>query len=102
MTIISNSIYETCGHSSKLVLCNDAKIMLAKNVDTSDQLVNGAICVVKHIAIDPSHPTDGTVYVKFADAVGREARKSCQPSLKDRVIVNSFSARFNLHEHNTV
>uniref|UniRef100_A0A671UFX1 ATP-dependent DNA helicase n=1 Tax=Sparus aurata TaxID=8175 RepID=A0A671UFX1_SPAAU len=63
-----------------LLLGIDARVMLFKNLDVADGLVNGVCGTVTHI-VYPHNPTirfPQTVYVKFdEDRVGAQKRKRC-------------------------
>ncbi|XP_043953976.1 uncharacterized protein LOC122820538 [Gambusia affinis] len=64
--------------SEVLLLGNGARVMLCKNVDVSDGLVNGVCGTVTEILIPEKDKFPKVVYVKFDDErVGMQKRKSC-------------------------
>ena len=71
--------YDTCLDET-LLLGKDARVMLFKNLDVADGLVNGACGTVTHIVYPENDGTrfPQTVYVKFDDdRVGIQKRKRC-------------------------
>ncbi|XP_077378697.1 uncharacterized protein LOC144019426 isoform X12 [Festucalex cinctus] len=66
---------DTC-LAEKLLLGKDARVMLCKNVDVTDGLVNGVCGTVTHIVTSPNERFPQKVYVKFDDdQVGAQRRK---------------------------
>ena len=95
--IRENNIYKTGGLPQSMTICKGARWMLTKNIDVSDHLVNGATGIIQHIDIDPNNPLDGTLYIKFDnDDVGREAKTSSPPSLKNAVGIKAVIVKFSL------
>ena len=71
--------FDTCLDET-LLLGKDARVMLFKNLDVADGLVNGACGTVTHIVYPENDGTrfPQTVYVKFDDdRVGIQKRKRC-------------------------
>ncbi|XP_073323364.1 uncharacterized protein [Pagrus major] len=71
--------YDTCLDET-LLLGKDARVMLLKNLDVADGLVNGVCGTVTHIVYPENDGTrfPQTVYVKFDDdRVGVHKRKRC-------------------------
>lgn len=75
----------TAGHHSNadtclpesLCLARNARVMLCKNVDVEDSLVNGACGTVTHIDFGNDEKFPKTVYVKFDDEkIGSQRRKT--------------------------
>ncbi|XP_061749313.1 uncharacterized protein LOC133547832 [Nerophis ophidion] len=62
--------------ATTLCLAPKARVMLCKNVDVADGLVNGACGTVTHIQIEGDEDFPKTVYVKFDDPnIGSQRRK---------------------------
>ena len=69
------NIYQTC-LAERLVLGENARVMLTKNIDVTDGLVNGVCGTVRHIVISQGERFPQTVYVHFDDdRVGAQRRK---------------------------
>ena len=75
-------VQNTCLDES-LALGTDARVMLIRNVDVADGLVNGVCGTVTHIVYPSNNKRfPDTVYVKFDDnEVGAEIRKRCAYSV---------------------
>lgn len=58
VTIPETSIYNTGNLPRQLTVANGAKVMLTKNIDTSDHLVNGIIGKVTELYL-PNNPLKG-------------------------------------------
>ncbi|XP_077364609.1 uncharacterized protein LOC144009028 isoform X1 [Festucalex cinctus] len=62
--------------AEKLLLGKDARVMLCKNVDVMDGLVNGVCGTVRHIVTYQNNKFPQKVYVKFDDnQIGAQSRK---------------------------
>lgn len=97
ITITSENIHNTGGLPATLTIAKNAKVMVTKNIDIADHLVNGLIGIVKHIDVNQKNPLKGTVFVKFeGDHVGRQARQCSPPHLKHYVPVKPVTVKFNL------
>uniref|UniRef100_A0AAX7UK93 ATP-dependent DNA helicase n=1 Tax=Astatotilapia calliptera TaxID=8154 RepID=A0AAX7UK93_ASTCA len=70
--------YNTC-LNEKLLLGKGARVMLCKNVDVMDGLVNGVCGTVTHIVyVTEDKKLPKTIYVKFDDNhIGAQRRKNC-------------------------
>ncbi|XP_050957725.1 LOW QUALITY PROTEIN: uncharacterized protein LOC127158760, partial [Labeo rohita] len=72
-----SKMYNTCLDET-LLIGKGARVMLCKNVDVMDGLVNGACGTVTNIVYSNNDKFPETVYVKFDDhLVGAQRRKSC-------------------------
>ncbi|XP_030019009.1 uncharacterized protein LOC115439319 [Sphaeramia orbicularis] len=81
----TGKLEETVGHHSrasytclpeKLCLARNARVMLCRNIDVVDGLVNGACGTVTHIEFGEDKSFPLTVYVKFDDEkIGSQRRK---------------------------
>ena len=90
-------ISETGNFSYCLKLCEGSRVMLTKNMDVSDRLINGSIgTVVKiHRPAGSTNPT-GVIFVKFVDPEAGNRTKSNrrQKELKDCVPIEVTSETF--------
>ena len=81
-------VYSTC-LEEKLLLGKDARVMLCKNIDIADGLVNGVCGTVTRIVRSETGNFPPKVFVKFDDdVVGRQRRKQAvgvSPELIDSV-----------------
>ena len=62
---------ECAGLPAQLLLAKGAHVMLRRNIDTADGLVNGAQGVVKDIIFSADNTMPDTVLVKFKNDVGK-------------------------------
>uniref|UniRef100_A0A8C2FB76 ATP-dependent DNA helicase n=1 Tax=Cyprinus carpio TaxID=7962 RepID=A0A8C2FB76_CYPCA len=70
-------VYNTC-LPAKLLLGINARVMLIKNIDVNDGLVNGVCGTVTHIVRTDKNKLPETVYIHFDDShVGFKRRKQC-------------------------
>ncbi|WAQ96596.1 PIF1-like protein [Mya arenaria] len=89
-------LYNTGNLPKKITLAYGAKVMLTKNVDISDHLVNGIIGKVFHVQLPQSH-LKGTIYVDFGDQiVGKTAKMGSPSHLKKCVPITAVTASFLL------
>ena len=97
VTISSPNIYETGNLPSSLTIAKGARLMLTKNIDLSDHLVNGAIGTLECFHIDPSQPLHGTLFVKFdSDNAGSQAKQSNPINLRHTVPIRVTTVKFTL------
>lgn len=70
--------HNTC-LDEKLLLGKGARVMLCKNVDVMDGLVNGVCGTVTHIVyVNEDKKLPKTIYVRFDDNhIGAQRRKNC-------------------------
>ena len=94
ISITSENLYQTGGLLSSLTLAKGAKVMLTKNIDISDNLVNGAIGTLVEYDIDPQVAIRGILYIKFP--AGRQAKKSSPAHMKDCVPIKATTSTFLL------
>ncbi|XP_062618879.1 uncharacterized protein LOC134280486 [Saccostrea cucullata] len=97
VTINSTNLYQTGGLPSSLTFAKGARLMLTKNYDIADHLVNGVIGTLVDYNIPSNNKLNGQLYMKFEkDVIGKNARKSSPPQLKDTVPIQAISVRFLL------
>lgn len=59
-----------------LIIVKDCKVMIIKNIDILDYLVNGVIGIVQEICVDYRNFIVGIIFMKFGSLdIGREVKK---------------------------
>ena len=94
VTVPETSINNTANLLSQLTIAPGAKVMLTKNMDISDHLVNGIIGKVTEIhIIDDS--LKGTIFVDFGDhRLGQNAKAQSPHHLKNSVPIQAVLSAF--------
>ncbi len=98
---VNQNTHDTRGLPGSLTLAPGIKVLVTKNIDISDHLVNGVTGTVKKIAIDPKSPVNGTIFVKFdSNDVGAQA-KTHSPH-KTLVPIQAITVNFPLAKRTSV
>jgi hypothetical protein len=59
---------ETGGLDTKILIKENARVMLTTNVDISDRLINGQLGTVIKVSVDNVSNKPSTIFVKFDDS----------------------------------
>ncbi len=98
---VNQNTHATGGLPGSLTLAIGIKVLLTKNIDISDHLVNGVTGTVKKIAIDQQSPVNGTIFVKFdSNDIGAKARKHSPH--KSLVPIQAITVNFPLAKRTSV
>ncbi len=101
VTVNSKNIHETGGLPDSLTITEGIKVLITKNIDISDHLVNGVTGTVKKIAVNQKCPLDGTIFLKFdSDDVGVKARKTSRHH--SLVPIQAVTTKFPLSKRSSV
>ena len=66
--VLSKGRSETRGLDTKIVIKENARVMLTTNVDISDRLINGQLGTVIKVSVDNVSTKPSTIFVKFDDS----------------------------------
>ena len=95
------SVSETKGLPKTLTVCVGARVMLTKNIDISDHLVNGASGIIVYPHFSKHSPLNGEIYVKFdEEKVGNKLKTNKYPKLKDCVPIKAVNVEFRFQTTN--
>ena len=95
------SVSETKGLPKTLTVCVGARVMLTKNIDISDHLVNGATGIICFLHFSKHSPLNGEIYVKFdEEKVGNKLKSNKYPALKDCVPILASKVEFKFQTTN--
>ncbi len=101
VVVTNQNVHDTGGLPGSLTLAPGIKVLVTKNIDIADHLVNGVSGTVKRIAIDQKSPVSGTIFVKFdSDDIGAKAKKASQ--YKTLVPIQAVTAKFPLTKRSSV
>jgi DNA replication protein DnaC len=97
VTITSKKLGDTGGLPESLTIALGAKLMITKNINVQDHLVNGAVGTLEHIDINPAKPMNGTLYLHFTnDKTGAQTKSYSPPHLRHCVPIKPMTERFIL------
>ncbi|KAK3086403.1 hypothetical protein FSP39_017935 [Pinctada imbricata] len=97
VTITSTNMYQTGGLSSSITFAKGARLMLTKNYDIADHLVNGVIGTLVDYNIPSDNKLSGQLFIRFEkDLIGKNARKSSPPYLRHAVPIQAVTIKFML------
>jgi ATP-dependent exoDNAse (exonuclease V) alpha subunit len=66
--VLSKGRSETGGLDTKILIKENARVMLTTNVDISDRLINGQLGTVIKVSVDNVSNKPSTIFVKFDDS----------------------------------
>lgn len=94
---MEENIYKTGGLFLLLIIVKDCKVMIIKNIDILDYLVNGVIGIVQEICVDYRNFIVGIIFMKFGSLdIGREVKKIIFLCLKGSVFIKVVIVNFLL------
>ena len=95
------TVSQTKGLPKMLTVCVGARVMLTKNIDISDHLVNGASGIIVYPHFSKHSPLNGEIYVKFdEEKVGNKLKTDKYPKLKDCVPIKAVNVEFRFQTPN--
>ncbi len=98
---LNQNTHATGGLPGTLTLAIGIKVLVTKNLDIADHLVNGVTGTVKKISVNPQSPVNGTIFIKFdSEEIGAKAKKTSPH--KTLVPIQAITAKFPLSKHSSV
>lgn len=95
--IMEENLYKMGGLFLLLIIVKDCKVMIIKNIDILDYLVNGVIGIVQEICVDYRNFIVGIIFMKFGSLdIGREVKKIIFLCLKGSVFIKVVIVNFLL------
>ena len=98
------SISSTGNLPARLKICVGARVMLTRNLDTEDKLINGSLGTVRIIDRVKNGKPTGIIYVEFDDEnAGNKRKMNKYPKIRGLVPIQPEVSEFNYrHKKSTV
>ena len=91
---------ETAGLPKSLTVCIGAKVMLTRNLDIEDKLVNGSMGTIVHIQGLKKNKPNGTIWIEFDNSSTGNNIKSLRNEKKDWVPITPIKQSFQFNNVN--